>query len=70
MFICRIQVEAVDLKAQLKIAEDKIDQQIDKLEARMNSIRKSTKVGTQRFLLSIFALLVAIRLAIQYSNLD
>ena len=61
-------MEAVDLKAQLKIAEDKIDQQIDKLEMRMNSIRKSTKVGTQRFLFTVFTLMVSIRLVMHYQD--
>ena len=66
--ICRIQLEAVDLQKQLKAAEDKIDLQIDKLETRMNAIRKSTRNGTSRFLLSCFTLLVSVRLFMLYQQ--
>jgi tetrahydromethanopterin S-methyltransferase subunit B len=46
----RIQLEAVDLSEQLKAAEERIDEQMDKLEARMKFIKSSARKGTQRIL--------------------
>lgn len=63
----RTQMEAGDLQKELKAAEEKIDHQMDKLEARMNTIRTSTKKGTQRFIISVFGLLIAIRLIMHFT---
>lgn len=60
------EVEAVDLKSQLKTAEEKIDLQMDKLEARMSSIKDSTKNGTQRFLIMTLSLLLVYRLVVLF----
>jgi hypothetical protein len=60
----RIHVEAVDLKAQLKEAEDRIDEQMDKLQNRMNSIKESTKKGSQRFVLVLISLLLSYRIVV------
>lgn len=60
--LTRIQVEATDLMAQLKAAEEKIDVQMDKLEKRMNLISVGTKKGTQRFLVTSLALLIGFRI--------
>ena len=60
----RIHVEAVDLKAQLKEAEDRIDEQMDKLQNRMNSIKESTKKGSQRFVVVLISLLLSYRIVV------
>ncbi|KAJ3311612.1 hypothetical protein HDV04_003876 [Boothiomyces sp. JEL0838] len=39
----RIQLEATELLEQLKLAEERIDQQVDKLEVRMAKIKNGTK---------------------------
>ncbi|KAJ3271073.1 hypothetical protein HDV01_007086 [Terramyces sp. JEL0728] len=54
----RIQVEAADLLDQLKLAEERIDLQVDKLEVRMGKIKNATKTSVSRFLLTIFVMLV------------
>lgn len=55
-------MEAVDLTSQLKVAEQRIDQQMDKLETRMKFIKSSARKGTQRILGALLGMLLGYRI--------